>query len=169
MPKGTAVEKRLLQLAGEYAVAAQMALHGWHASLTVGNFPEIDIVAYKPETGKRVTVQVKTARQLEWFVGNYKREGERWEIFHFPDRADVHVFVHLTSNDINAAEFYVVGSTHLKQLCEKLLEKIPLKDTLKKRLLIVGKDSPDHKHAPEVWEEIVKRKNRWDLLERVAR
>jgi hypothetical protein len=78
MPKGTVVEKRLLQLAGEYAVAAQMALHGWHASLTVGNFPETDIVAYKPETGKRVTVQVKTARQLEWFVGNYKREGKGW-------------------------------------------------------------------------------------------
>jgi hypothetical protein len=81
----------------------------------------------------------------------------------------VHVFVHLASNDINAAEFYIVESTHLKQLCEKLLEKIPLKDTRKKRLLIVGKDSPDHKHAPEVWEEIVKRKNRWDLLEQVAR
>jgi len=50
---------KLTELAGLYAVASELALHGWHASPTVGNFPAIDLHAFHLDSGKRVTIQVK--------------------------------------------------------------------------------------------------------------
>ena len=41
------ISLRGAQLTGLYSVAAQMSLLGWHPFPTIGNFPDVDIVAYK--------------------------------------------------------------------------------------------------------------------------
>lgn len=170
MARSSQVERRLLQLAGEYAVAAQMALHGWHASPTVGNFPEVDLVAYKPATGKRVTVQVKTARKRGWPVGTFKWPPDEYSVEGIVERADVYVFVHLPEQGSRKAEFFVIEPERLKELCEKVVAKTKPTSGKKggKRLLSVDKDWWQ-KTAPEAWEEFVSRKDRWDLLDEVAK
>ena len=150
MARSSQVEKRLLQLVGEYAVAAQMALHGWHASPTVGNFPEVDLVAYKPATGKRVTVQVKTARKRGWPVGTFKWPPDEYSVEGIVERADVYVFVHLPEQGSRKAEFFVIEPKRLKELCEKVVEKT--KPANAENPLPVG-ENWWRNTAPEAWEE----------------
>lgn len=49
-----------ISLAGEYFVASQMHMKGWTASMTLKNYPDIDIFGYNPQLGKESYVQVKT-------------------------------------------------------------------------------------------------------------
>jgi len=169
MPKGTAVGKRLLQLAGEYAVAAQMALHGWHASLTVGNFPEIDIVAYKPETGKRVTVQVKTARKRDWPVGYFERNPTDYRVWGIMEEADVYILVHLPEKDMMKVEFFVIEPKQLKELCERAVASLPPPRETSGKPRVLPMWERWKKVCPDVWDEFFACKDRWDLLDEVAK
>lgn len=56
-------------LAGEYLVAGMMNLKGWVASLTLKNFPGVDIFGKDPETDKNISVQVKTTREDSFNIG----------------------------------------------------------------------------------------------------
>lgn len=47
-------------LAGEYIVASIMSLKGWNASLTLKNYPAVDIFGYNPDCDKHIRIQVKT-------------------------------------------------------------------------------------------------------------
>lgn len=63
-------------LAGEYYVAAMMHLHGWNASLTLKNYPSVDIFGYNPTNQKKADIQVKTGANkytvlLGWTNQNY--------------------------------------------------------------------------------------------------
>lgn len=55
-----ALNNLMIGTAGEYLVAAQMNLRGWYTSLTMKNYPMIDIIGKDETTGKFVLVQVKT-------------------------------------------------------------------------------------------------------------
>ena len=66
------LEKLLTGLAGEYLVAGTMNLKGWVASLTLKNYPGVDIFGKNPTTGKNVSIQVKSCRDTSFFIG-YKR------------------------------------------------------------------------------------------------
>ena len=56
------LNKTLTALAGEFLVAGQLCLRGYVASLTLKNYPDVDIFALNPITKKYVEIQVKTAR-----------------------------------------------------------------------------------------------------------
>ena len=47
-------------IAGEYAVMAELALHGLDANITLRNTKGIDIIVSNPESGNMYRVQVKT-------------------------------------------------------------------------------------------------------------
>lgn len=65
----SALNKTLTALAGEFFVAGQLCLQGYVASLTLKNYPSVDIFCLNPETGKQVAIQVKTKRGgREYFV-----------------------------------------------------------------------------------------------------
>ncbi len=57
----THLERTLISLAGEFAVASQLCLRGYQASLTLKNFPKIDVFAYNPKNQKTISIQVKTS------------------------------------------------------------------------------------------------------------
>lgn len=53
------LDKTLTALAGEYLVAGQLCLRGYVASLTLKNYPGVDIFCLNPSNGRQVAVQVK--------------------------------------------------------------------------------------------------------------
>ena len=59
---GRQLSKTLTGLAGEFLVAGHLCLQGHVASLTLKNYPGVDIFALNPRTNKQVAIQVKTTR-----------------------------------------------------------------------------------------------------------
>ena len=57
---GKQLNKTLTALAGEFLVAAQLCMRGFVASLTLKNYPGVDIFVLNPTNGKQTSVQVKT-------------------------------------------------------------------------------------------------------------
>ena len=59
---GRQLDKTLTALAGEFLVAGQICLRGYVASLTLKNYPGVDIFALNPRSNAQVAVQVKAAK-----------------------------------------------------------------------------------------------------------
>lgn len=57
------LDKHLIGLTGEYLVAGMMSMKGWVASLTLKNYPAVDIFGMNPQTEKTINIQVKTIRK----------------------------------------------------------------------------------------------------------
>jgi hypothetical protein len=60
MAKRSQQDKTLLGLSGEFAVASHLCLCGYVASLTLKNYPGVDIFAFNPKNKRNVSIQVKT-------------------------------------------------------------------------------------------------------------
>jgi len=60
MAKGSQQDKIMLALSGEFAVASYLCLHGYVASLTLKNYPKVDIFVFNPRNNRNGSVQVKT-------------------------------------------------------------------------------------------------------------
>jgi hypothetical protein len=97
--------KTLTSLAGEYLVAAQLCMQGFGATLTLKNYPGVDVFAHNPENGKRCGIQVKTT----WVAPS--------QGYWMPDPARIKsdgtpfVFVHL--NKKGPPEFFVLTTSQL--------------------------------------------------------
>jgi hypothetical protein len=57
------IAKNSVALAGEFTVLSQLALHGYDASMTLGNTKNIDILVFNPEKKKASQIEVKTNLQ----------------------------------------------------------------------------------------------------------
>ena len=107
----SSLSKNLTALSGEYFVAGHLCMNGIVASLTLKNYPGVDIFAYNPANGKHTAVQVKTtrvARSSGYFISDpdkIKAEGTPF------------VFVHLSKK--LPPEFYVVGASALAKLIKR--------------------------------------------------
>jgi hypothetical protein len=103
----THLEKTLTALAGEFLVAGHLCLKGFVASLTLKNYPGVDIFCLNPGNRKQVAIQVKTARGH----GSY----------YVPEDVDKldnpFIFVHIDSDE--SVEFYIVPSTDVASLSDK--------------------------------------------------
>ena len=56
------LEHTFVGVAGEYFVAAELSLRGYHAAVTLRNSRGIDIIASSADASKSVSIQVKTSR-----------------------------------------------------------------------------------------------------------
>ncbi len=97
----------LVGMSGEHFAAAELARRGYLVTLTRGNAPGIDILAYFPETRRTAALQIKTAdgskkRRGEWIM-NQKDEDEA------AVRSDAFIFVFLP-RDYGAPEYSIVPS-----------------------------------------------------------
>jgi len=63
---------KLVGQTGEYLVAAELSRRGLIATTFTGSVPHYDIIA-SDESGKHVSVQVKTARGVAWQFGNVRK------------------------------------------------------------------------------------------------
>ena len=101
------LDKILTGLAGEFLVAGHLCLKNYVASLTLKNYPKVDIFCLNPKNGKQVAVQVKTLR------------GGR--AYHIPENIDKSdgpfVFVYIRKDD--TVEFYVLQAKDVAELSKR--------------------------------------------------
>jgi len=91
-------------VAGEYFVCAELSARGFHATLTLKNAEGIDVLATKPNSGKAITIQVKTIQgsNRHW-VMNEKHENSFSPNFYY-------VFVRLKEIG-QRPDFHIVPSS----------------------------------------------------------
>ena len=103
----THLDKTLTALAGEFLVAGHLCLKGYVASLTLKNYPAVDVFCLNPTNGKQVAIQVKTIRS-----------GKNYYIPESIDNLDTpFVFVRIGLSE--TVEFYVAPAKKIARLSEK--------------------------------------------------
>lgn len=108
------IKKHLIGLTGEYFVAGMMSLKGWVASLTLKNYPSVDIFGLNPETSKTVNIQVKTTRdRTSYQIG--LRHDQRNEINDYIPCP--YVFVHIDKKIV--IRYYILTREQMIDLIEK--------------------------------------------------
>jgi Holliday junction resolvase-like predicted endonuclease len=115
-------QNKIVGQTGEYLVAAELSRRGLIATTFTGNLPYYDIVA-SDETGRHVSVQVKTISRGSWQFGDVRKyfdvkfSGKRQSVHEIkacPIRRLVYVFVRLDGNGND--RFYVLTWQDLASL-----------------------------------------------------
>ena len=110
MSKKPQLNKLMTGLAGEYLVAAKMNLRGLVASLSLKNYPGVDIFGMNPQTGQKIEIQVKTCWDPSFFVGVKHTERALMS-----NRVKgPFVFVHL--DDVDNASYYILSKDEFIEL-----------------------------------------------------
>lgn len=88
-----------------------MSMKGWVASLTLKNYPSVDIFVMDPATGKTINIQVKTLKNSKNFpVGMSRSQRDFIE-----DRITCpYVFVYLGDNE--EVSYYIISRQQLIDL-----------------------------------------------------
>ena len=135
------IEKNLLSLAGEFAVASQLCLRGYVASLTLKNYPGVDIFVFNPKNEKQITIQVKASTD-GWF--NAPKIVNKKSIF---------VYAHIKQD--KTLEFYIIPAEEVIKIREE-----ELKEYLDSH--------PNVKKDQPIWlggqEHFSKFKDKWEIL-----
>lgn len=86
-------------------MAARLSLNGWVASLTLKNYPGVDVFVFDPKSNRHTMVQVKTSYE---------------KLFYVPETVDTmytpFVFVHLTKPA--SARFFVVPAEDVARISD---------------------------------------------------
>jgi len=132
------MERTQLPLGCEFAVASQLFFNGYYASVTLKNYPKIDIFVTNPQTGKSIGLNVK---------------GMGSNAIHLPDHDDGVMKVYVDARNVKSLHFYVIPSKD-----EPILRETSLKEWRKTHpkagsILIFTE-----------FEELSQYENRWDLL-----
>ncbi|HET6201612.1 MAG TPA: hypothetical protein VFI25_02285 [Planctomycetota bacterium] len=140
-------------VAGEHFVAAELARRGFLVTLTRGNAPGVDVLAYRPGTRRTVALQVKATVRLGGWIMTPKDEGE--------PRSDAFVFVFLPEH--GPPEYSVVPSREVAET---------IRVGFKKYLETPGKNGRRHDPENRVRyfnrEEGEKWRGRWDVITSLA-
>ena len=60
------LEKGIIGLCGEYAVASEICRRGHYAQITLGNLKSTDILVFNPDSKKMIRIEVKSKQGKEW-------------------------------------------------------------------------------------------------------
>ena len=100
-------EKILLSLSGEFAVASCLCLHGYVASLTLKNYPGVDIFVFNPRNNRNGAIQVKTTLGVAgYLLPESISEGD-----------PTFVFVYFETRD-SSPQFFVVPAKRVAEISE---------------------------------------------------
>ncbi len=167
---GKSVEKTLIALAGEHAVASQLLLRGYYASLTLKNYPEVDIFYFNPKTKKHGSLQVKSAKQGLIWVPKESEKDQLFVLVNFykgkSDSSDSK-----SPKSSNSPAFYVIPYSKLYELAnlERHLYVTQNRHRKKvdedKQLFTITLESSTHHPHEEVTKELAKYRDNWDLLD----
>lgn len=99
-------ERYRLAMTGEFFVAAQLQRLGISATVTYGNAKRADVVAVNRETGRAVTIEVKSTNKSRWPVGNRVPlpSQQPW------------VFVHVPDDTAQAPQFFILLQNELHEI-----------------------------------------------------
>ena len=132
----------LTALAGEFLVAGHLCLKGFVASLTLKNYPKVDIFCLNPRNGKHVAIQVKTKRGRRRYYIPEDIDGS--------DNPFVFVYIRKDQN----IDYYVLGAEDVAQLSWEE------RDGYLRNRPHVSRDQPRMLSV----ENVAAFKDRWDLL-----
>ena len=137
-------------LAGEYLVAAKMNLRGWVASLTLKNFPGVDVFGFNPQTKQNIEIQVKSCWDRSFFIGvRHSERGIMNEKIHGP-----FVFVHI--KNVDEASFYILTKSEFMDLVDTTDDAYYNKERIKPI-------KPDYPMAISI-KDLTPFKDHWDSL-----
>jgi len=136
------LDKTLTALAGEFLVAGHLCLKGYVASLTLKNYPKVDIFCLNPKTDIQIAIQVKSSRG-----GKSYHVPENIE-----DEENPFVFVYINKDE--SVDFYILPANDVAFLSKKERD-----DYLHSHPAV----SPDQPRMLSVI-NMTDYKNRWDLL-----
>ena len=146
----------LIGTAGVYHVAAQLAARGYHAAVTTGNAPSVDIMMGLPDGSASLALQVKTSRSALRTRGRGKnKEPYRYEWDVGPKSGSLNhpdlyfVFVDLKLGKQELPDFWIVPS----HFVFSSFDKAYFKSGIKRRWRL-------HRKI----EEIEQFKNNWNIL-----
>ena len=142
-------------LAGEYLVAGIMSLKGWTASMTLKNYPGVDIFGLNNETGQTASIQVKSCWDNSFFIGVRRSEREQMK-----DKIKgPFVFVHCEKDSFGreSASFYILSKDEFITLVNKSDDAYyygPHKRTIKE----------DYPIALSLKKDLIPYKDHWESL-----
>ncbi len=144
------INKLMTGLAGEYLVAGMMNLKGWIASLTLKNFPGVDIFGLNPDTGENVEIQVKSCWNNNLWIGIRHSERPLME-----ERIKgPFVFVHM--EDTDTVSYFILTK-------KELINLIDTTDDAYFNKPRVRQIKPDYPMAISL-KDLLPFKNHWDSL-----
>jgi len=118
--------------AGVYFVASQLAAKGFHAAITFGNAPNVDILVGLPDGAATLSLQVKTSMHATRARG--KGENKEWHHYEWDlgtKSAGLNqpglffAFVSLKGFDKEMPDVFIVPSKFIHDKFAKYLEKRP--------------------------------------------
>ena len=154
----TKLEKSLVGLAGEYAVASELCRRGVYAQLTLGNRKKVDLLLDGDKEFARVEVKTKQGSQWPGVKGIAPEDGLTFL-----------VLVDLQGKGQNERpEFYVISKDEWRPFLEQ-----KLRDKLKRKTVEI--DVHNVAHHDDDWvgvgikaDEVARFKNDWDKIVRIV-
>ena len=111
MAKRAQLDRDLIGLSGEFAVASYLCLKGYVANLTLKNYPKVDIFALNPLNNRPTAIQVKTTLgSKEYFVPKNISEGD-----------PPFVFVYLDTRN-SSPQFFVVPAKLVAEISKREMD-----------------------------------------------
>lgn len=154
----TKLEKSLVGLAGEYAVASELCRRGVYAQLTLGNRKKVDLLLDGEQAIARVEVKTKQGREWPGVKGIAPGDGLKFL-----------VLVDLQGKERGERpEFYVISRDEWRPFLEQKLQ-----DRRKQGLVEIGDDNVARHRDGFVGtgikaEEVAQFRNDWDKIVRVV-
>jgi hypothetical protein len=159
---GRQLSKILTALAGEFLVAGQLCLRGYVASLTLKNYPGVDIFALNPRTNKQVAIQVKATKVSRLHPGTSRPSATYPPGTYFvPESVGEHSdqpFVFVAIGPGNDVEFFVVPGVSVADISDT--ERRAYLDYVRSK----GRAVRDLQPRMISLESLAPFRDRWDLL-----
>ena len=147
------IDKALLGLAGEYAVASEICRRGYHAQITFGRWKNTDILAVNLRNGKTVLVEVKSKQGREWpNVKGIKGANRVQVLVDYKDKGF-----------LKRPDFYILDERFWRDYIEKIKDKLKEVKEDETRIIPVWPDG--YEGVALKPEEIEEYRERWDVLE----
>lgn len=133
-------------LAGEYYVASMMHRKGWTASLSLKNYPDIDIFGYNPSKQKHSEIQVKSGQNNYTVLSGLDTSNFNHKV---PAINQKYVFVHLMQDSV---ECFILTNADFINLARRVLQNMnPVTN---------GKKAP----IKFKWKDLAPYKDQWQNL-----
>lgn len=150
------LKNTMTSLAGEHAVASQLCLKGYVASLTLKNFPGVDIFYHNPDTNKHGSLQVKTTL-IGWV--------------RIPKESDADQIYVLVNFQTTPTGFYIISYGKLLELANRerhlyvteVKHRRPVTEEEQPLAITIGRN-PGYSGFEEISNELEHYRDAWELL-----
>ena len=147
------IDKALLGLAGEYAVASEICRRGYQAQITFGRWKNTDVIAINLSNGKAVLIEVKTKQRKEWPSVKGIKGSNRVQVL-----VDYH-----DKSLLERPDFYILNKDFWRAFIAKIRSK--LKEVIETEEAIIPVWPDGYKGVVLKPEDVKEYKEKWNIIE----